>query len=142
MVDEDSLTKVVDAYNQGDPKPWYVELFASDALLHDPLSSEPLHGRDAMVKQEEELLEAFPDRKLTVYNFLAKGDSAVVEWVFAGTHTGPLAAKSGTIPPTNRRLELRGVSVYRVNREGLVVEARRYYDTASITRQLGLVPAA
>jgi ketosteroid isomerase-like protein len=43
----------------------------------------------------------------------------------------------GDFAPTGKQAEVRYCSVMRV-KDGLVVEGRDYYDSATITRQLGL----
>ena len=63
---------------------------------------------------------------------------AVVEFVNRGTQTGPLHSSLGSFPPSGRKMEARYCSVMRVA-NGMVVEGRDYYDSASIARQLGLV---
>jgi predicted ester cyclase len=49
------------------------------------------------------------------------------------THEGPL----GGLPPTGRRVELRGVSVLRIA-DGAIVEHRFHTNMADATAQLGL----
>jgi ketosteroid isomerase-like protein len=51
-----------------------------------------------------------------------------------GTHTGILRSSLGDCAPTGKRADC---SVMRV-KDGLVVEGRDYYDSATIVRQLGL----
>ena len=58
-----------------------------------------------------------------------------------GTHTGPLETPTGEqIPPTNKRIDLKGAVFGRLNERGEIVEERRYYDVGTMLRQLGLVP--
>jgi ketosteroid isomerase-like protein len=82
--------------------------------------------------------EAFLDGECKVLNVLVAGDWAIVEFRNQGTHTGTLRASLGDFPPTGRRAEVRYCSVMRV-KDGLVVEGRDYYDSATIARQLGLI---
>ena len=76
--------------------------------------------------------------RFKVVNVIVQDNWAVVEFVNRGTQTGPLHSSLGTFPPTGRRMEVRYCSVMRVA-DGMVVEGRDYYDSASIARQLGLV---
>ena len=58
-----------------------------------------------------------------------------------GTHTGPLETPTGDeVPPTNKRVDLKGGAFVRLNERGEIVEERRYYDVGTILRQLGIVP--
>ena len=71
-------------------------------------------------------------------NVIARDNWAVVEFVNRGTQTGVLHSSLGDFPPSGKRMEVRYCSVMRVA-DGMVVEGRDYYDSASIARQLGLV---
>ena len=45
----------------------------------------------------------------------------------------------GSIPPTNRRVSMRGGRFVRLDDHELITECRRYYDMAGIMQQLGLM---
>ena len=47
----------------------------------------------------------------------------------------------GTIPPTNKRVEIPFAAFVSLDSSGLVTEERRYYDMAGMMMQLGLVPS-
>jgi ketosteroid isomerase-like protein len=55
-----------------------------------------------------------------------------------GTHTRVLRSNLGDFQPIRKRAEVRYCSVIRV-KDGVVVEGRDYYDSATIARQLGLI---
>lgn len=67
------------------------------------------------------------------------GDMVVVtEWVFTGTHTGPLGPPvfQETLKPTGRTIRFRGVTVYDVD-QGLVRRETIYMDLATLLVELG-----
>jgi hypothetical protein len=49
----------------------------------------------------------------------------------------PLALPAGEIPATSKPLRLDAATVSRVNRDGEVVEERRYFDLAGLLNQIG-----
>jgi predicted ester cyclase len=63
---------------------------------------------------------------------LADDRCAVAEWTFRGTHTGPAMG----VPPTGRRVEFSGVSIYEIE-GGSFSRARIYYDTGTLADGLG-----
>ncbi len=64
------------------------------------------------------------------------------EWTFVGTHTGAFLMPDGTeLPPTGKRVEIRGMEFVRL-RDGKIVVDNLYYDNLAILVQLGLVPQA
>ena len=83
------------------------EIYAPDFVNHG------LH-RDATLQEDQNAVhaekKAFPDLKMTVSLMTAKDDLVAAVWTFRGTHTG-----SGLgLPPTGARIELRGITVWRI----------------------------
>ncbi|SRR6266550_2952762 len=118
------------------------KLYASDAVAYDPMYPQPLRGRDAIRKDTEIFLRAFPDMRFEALTVIEKDDrTGSAEIRLSGTHTGPLQSPTGEeIPPTKKRVELKGAVFARLNERGEIVEERRYYDVGTMLRQLGLVP--
>jgi len=116
--------------------------FATDAIAYDPMYPEPIRGRDAIREEAAGLIRGFPDLRFEVVNAIAKDDQSGADEVrLTGTNSGPLTTPTGQeIPPTNKRIDLKGASFVRLNERGEVTEERRYYDVGTMLRQLGLVP--
>jgi predicted ester cyclase len=75
-----------------------------------------------------------------VASFVEQGDAFADEWTFAGTQTGPFLLPDGMqLPPTGKRMEIRGMELVQV-RDGKIVVDNLYYDTTAGLAQLGLVP--
>lgn len=113
-------------------------VIAEDCQFEDVARDELQLGPEAYKRDYHRWRDAFPDGEVKVVNVIVQDNWAVVEFVNRGTQTGPLHSSLGTFPPTGRRMEVRYCSVMRVA-DGMVVEGRDYYDSASIARQLGLV---
>ena len=113
-------------------------VIAEDCHFEDIARGELLPGPEGYRRDYYRWREAFPDGEVKVVNVIVQDNWAVVEFVNRGTHTGPLHSSLGTFAPTGLRMEVRYCSVMRVD-DGKVVEGRDYYDSASITRQLGLI---
>ncbi|MBI4337827.1 MAG: ester cyclase [Chloroflexi bacterium] len=141
MAIEDAIRKGLEAFNRHEVE-GVAELYAPGATVYDPLYPQPLRGRESIKKDWQEFIKAFPDIRMTATHILATGDTAAVEAVLTGTHKGPLTGPTGTIPPTNRRVELRGSFFVRCDPQGQILEERRYFDTASMMAQLGMKLAA
>jgi predicted ester cyclase len=75
-----------------------------------------------------------------VESFVEQGDSFADEWTFVGTQTGPFPLPDGTeLPPTGRRVEIRGMELVQM-RDGKIVVDNLYYDNVASLVQLGLIP--
>jgi SnoaL-like polyketide cyclase len=61
------------------------------------------------------------------------------EHVGRGTHTGPFISAAGKIPPTGRPIQLRIGEIYGV-RNGKIARLYAYYDSATMMRQLAVLP--
>lgn len=82
---------------------------------------------------------AFPDGKIEVVQIVSQGDNVAAEYIGRGTQTGPLNLAGQSIPPTNRRAEVRFVDLYEV-KNGKLAGLRAYFDSATMMRQLGIAP--
>lgn len=60
------------------------------------------------------LATAFPDQHSELQEMVAEGDRLVVRWRMTGTHLGELAGPTMTVPPTGKRLDIWGMSMYRI----------------------------
>ena len=131
------LEYYVERYNAGDLDAC-MELYAEDASqrMHDGI----FEGVDAIRARLARDLDAFADAKYVVDSFFADGDKFADEWTFTGTNTGPLQLPDSTeIPPTGKRVEIKGMEYVEV-RDGRIVVDNLYYDFMAAVAQLGLIP--
>lgn len=112
------------------------QLYAPNAVVHDPQYDEPLEGRDAVEKDFRDFFAAFPDLTFTTGDVLEDGNRLAGDGRFAGTHQGVLVTEQGDLPPTGRRVDLPGCSIVRLDGQGRILEERRYYDLARLFQQL------
>jgi predicted ester cyclase len=97
-------------------------------------------GRSAIRERLARDLVACPDIDWTVLSFVEQGDAFADEWSFVATHTGPFQLPDGTeLPPTGRKVELRGMELVEV-RDGKIVVDNLYYDNMAVLTQIGLIP--
>jgi steroid delta-isomerase-like uncharacterized protein len=69
---------------------------------------------------------------------IAADEVVVTEWVFTGTHTGPLGPPvfEEQLDPTGRTIRFRGATVYEVS-GGLIQRETIYMDLATLIVELG-----
>ena len=104
------------------------EIYASDFVNHGLHRNFDLQEDQAAVHAEK---KAFPDLKMTVDLMVAEADLVTVVWTFRGTNT---AAGYG-LPPTGARIELRGITVWRIV-DGKIREEWTSFDDMQAARQL------
>jgi steroid delta-isomerase-like uncharacterized protein len=133
----DLLDRYVERYNANDLDA-VMDLYAEDAvqLMPDGI----FKGVDAIRERLARDLTACTDVHHRVESFTEQGDSFADEWTFVGTNTGPFQLPDGTeIPPTGKRIEIRGMELC-VVRDGKLVVDNLYFDTMAVLVQFGLLP--
>jgi steroid delta-isomerase-like uncharacterized protein len=138
----DANTAVVkalfDAFNDGDLERAAATV-TNDFQLVDVAAGQTFSGTDGCRQWLEVFRTALPDARTEIVNLVADGDRVASEHIGRGTHTGPFVTPAGTIPATGRTVELRIGEFYEL-REGRIAKLYAYYDSATMMRQLGLLP--
>ena len=93
--------------NQGKFQVAY-EIYAPDFQNHGVHRTVDLKTDQDAVHAER---KAFPDLRISVQQMVAEGDKVAVLWTFQGTHTG---FGYGGLPPTGARVEVRGITIWRI----------------------------
>jgi steroid delta-isomerase-like uncharacterized protein len=131
------LERYVELYNAGDLD-GVMDLYAEDAVQWMPDGT--FEGRSVIRERLARELVAFPDVHWDLVSFVEQGDAFADEWIFVGTHTGPLPLPDGTeLPPTGKRVEMKGMEFVQM-RDGKIVVDNLYYDNLAVAAQLGLFP--
>jgi steroid delta-isomerase-like uncharacterized protein len=131
------LDRYVERYNAKDLDA-VMDLYADDAVQYMPDGT--FEGRDTIRDRLARELDAFSDIAHRVVSYTEQDDQFADEWVFVGTHTGPVALPDGTeVPPTGKRIEIPGMEIVKM-RDGKIVANNLYYDNLAVLVQLGLLP--
>ena len=109
------------------------EILSNDYVFHHPAGID-LNGAEEYKKLVAEVRSAFPDINFTLDDVIVEGDKIVYRWTLRGTHQTEFRG----IPPTNKEVEVWGITIERVV-GGKLVEAWERYDTLGLMRQLGVV---
>ena len=94
-----------------------------------------LRGHEGIRIMLENYWRAFPDLEFILTDMVVQDSRVVTVWMAEGTHQGTIL----NIPPTGRRVAVRGVSIIDV-RDGLVVRGQYIWDLAGMLRHMGLLP--
>lgn len=90
-----------------------------------------LRGHDGIRKLVLSHRIAFPDWTETIEDVIVEGDRVAIRFTSTGTNLGPNAGK----PPTNRRVEISELAIYRLA-DGKIAEQWVQPDTLSLQHQL------
>lgn len=97
--------------------------------------AEPQRGPQGISRSVDRYLRAFPDLRFVEEDVVIQGDRAVLVWTAHGTHGGKLMH----IPPTGRKIAVRGVSVLTIE-HGKITRGLYVWDAAGLLRAIGLLP--
>jgi len=106
------------------------EIYAPDFRNHGLHESVDLKTDQDAIHAEK---QAFPDLRMSVQDMVAEGDRVAVLWKFRGTHTG--SGYEG-LPATGTRVELRGITIWRIVDGRITDEWSTWNDTGAYVRML------
>jgi steroid delta-isomerase-like uncharacterized protein len=115
------------------------EAFATDAEIQAVPTGDRFRGREGYLQYARGWAAAFPDLRIEILRLREGGEHCVVEYVMRGTNTGPFITSVGFVPPTWAGVEMRVCDVIEI-REGSIVRLDSYFDSATLLRQMGLLP--
>jgi steroid delta-isomerase-like uncharacterized protein len=123
------------AYNE---KNWdkVKAVVAGNGVYDEEATGRRVEGVGKIVGVWQGWAKAIPDSKATFVSEHASGDTAIVEVVWKGVHTGPLQTATGTIPPSNKRIEVPACQVIKVE-GGKVTSFTHYFDMVTLLTQIG-----
>lgn len=107
--------------------------YGDTAVLKDmTIMDSHLVGRDAITEALTPLFAALTEFRYSTTLVSDDGETAVVEWVTSGRHTGAF----GDERPSGNVITYCGVNLLTFEASGLISEERSYWDSASLTRQI------
>ncbi|MDF2693201.1 MAG: hypothetical protein K0S65_1584 [Labilithrix sp.] len=128
-----TMKGIVEATNAHDAKK-LAGFYAESGTVKIAGAPADSNGREAIAQSWQKLFDAFKDYNTAPSRVFVKGDVAIVEWAFNGTHTGDLWG----IKATEKKVGAQGVDVLWFTPEGQVKEHHVYYDGGTILSQIGL----
>ena len=111
------------------------ELFAPDAIAHDPAQPEPTRGPEGVRQSVAGYLGAFPDLSIRVEAQIAEGDLVTTRWTAVGTNSGEFWGQA----PTGKQATVTGITIDQIA-DGRIVESWTNWDSLGLMQQLGMVP--
>lgn len=127
----------VEAYNEKD---WEAarEALSPDIVYDEVASNRRVEGTKEVLNTWRGWAKAFPDSKGTIEEERVDGDTVVFCLRWRGTHSGPLSLPTGEILPTQKKIDVRGCQVIRLE-DDVAVEITHYFDMLTMLSQLGEV---
>jgi steroid delta-isomerase len=102
----------------------YVNTFASDGVLEDPVGTPPVQGTAAITAFITNIIAPFSDIKHRIQDVVVCGNEAAVNWKLELKTT------------TNKHITIDGMGVFKFNDAGKLVSVREFWDLAAFLADL------
>ena len=112
------------------------ELMCSEFVHHGDSLFPYIGGSEAIKQGVAGVKNAYPDGHTVIEEMVADDDVVVVRLTWHGTHKGPFMGKE----PTGKVHHWAGLSTYRFNEEGKIIERWANMDVMPQLMDLGLIP--
>ena len=130
---------IEEAWNKGNLE--IIEEIASpNVIFHSPPGTPP--GWERAKEIISSFRAAFPDVCITVEDRIADADRTVARLMITGTHRGPFHSHLQTLMPTDKRISVQVIDIFRHDANGKLAECWSGFDVFGMLRQLGAIPAA
>lgn len=127
-----ALGKFAEAVNTGKFE-LFDQVVAPNCVDHDPADGQ-VPGPAGYRMFFAEMRTAFPDVSVSPETMVQDGDTIAFAYTLTGTHTGPL----GKIPPTGKKVKIRGLQISKF-KDGKMVERWGSSDERTLLKQIGLI---
>jgi predicted ester cyclase len=128
-----AMMKVQDAFATGSTN--IDEYVAENMVEHTPDPNIKTQGREGLKEMITMVHTAYPDGKMEVIKMVADSDYVIAHFRMTGMNSGPW----GTMPATNKSMDVNGVDIVRFE-NGKGVEHWGYFEEMKMMTQLGLMP--
>jgi steroid delta-isomerase-like uncharacterized protein len=113
-------------------------IFSSDVKDHDPAPDQG-PGPEGFIKFFAQLRAAFPDLKVAGEYVVTDDDNIALAYTMTGTQNGPFMG----VPPTGKKIKIRGMQIAKFNKDAQISERWGSSDQLGILEQIGAYsPAA
>jgi steroid delta-isomerase-like uncharacterized protein len=112
--------------------------YVLDYVHNDAFQGQPISAEETRAFWSA-WFAGFPEMDFEVTRTVTAETVVVIQWTFTGANTGPLAppAFGQHVAPTGRTVQIRGVSIYDLDR-GLIQRETLYIDYATLWVELGV----
>jgi len=109
------------------------QMFPADGIAHGlAADGGPLHGPQGFMNFHQAFLNAFPDLRISIEDYIAEGDKVAVRWSVTGT----LRGNGLGVTATGKPMKVTGMSIARI-RNGQIVEGWNNFDVLGMHQQVG-----
>ena len=121
----------------GHNKEKIISHYADDVIWYNLSTDNTLKGKTIVGQKITEIFMSYVSNMYWVKNgdVFINQNTIIYEWLYGGTFNG----KWGEIEIVGKPFKLKGISTTTINKDGLIIAQKDYYDLESFKRELGLI---
>jgi steroid delta-isomerase-like uncharacterized protein len=128
---QSTVGKVVKAWNTHDKA--LLEAATVKNIIRKSNGIKAVNNQTEYSNFMDQYFAAFPDFHVKIDKTLLEGNTAYINWTVKGTNTGKFMGNA----PTNKKIEVHGLSIWKFDREGKAIQEDAYSDKLEVYQQLG-----
>ena len=113
----------------------FLSFHTDDVITVSVADGSVIHGKEELRAFVNSYFVGFKDFKMELTSSFTSGNRQCEEWVISGTHTGVFQG----LAATGKHISVHGILV-REMKKGKTSHVSNYFDSATLMRQLGLLP--
>ncbi len=129
-----TIQKMIPIWNKNDHKA--LNELSVPNLIRNANGARQASNQDEYAAMMTSFFTGFSDFKVALEDTKINGNKATISWRCTGTNNGEFLGN----PPTNKKINLPGISVWTFDKEGKAVQEDAYFDNLTLFNQLGITP--
>lgn len=123
--------KMIEAWNNNDAEAF--KALSSVSIIRNSNGTRQTNNQSEYTEMMNQFHTGFPDFKVSLDSYFLKDGKSYINWTCTGTNTGPFMDN----PPTGKKMEIHGYSVWAFDSNGLAVQEDAFFDNMDMLSQLG-----
>lgn len=123
--------KVVEAWNKNDAEAF--KAISAANVIRNSNGTRQANNQSEYSALMKQFHTGFPDFEVSLDSYFLRDGKSYINWTCTGTNTGPFMDN----PPTGKKMEIHGYSVWAFDSNGLAVQEDAFFDNMGMLSQLG-----
>ena len=127
-----TIKNMISVWNNNDQE--QMKAISVPNLIRNANGKREVNNQDEYAAMMTSFFTGFPDFKIVLEDSEIKDNKAIITWRSLGTNTGEFLGNA----PTNKKVNVLGMSVWTFNEDGKAVQEDAFYDNQTLFNQLGI----
>jgi hypothetical protein len=129
-----TINKMIPIWNKNDHQA--LKELSIPNLIRNANGVRQASNQDEYAAMMTSFFTGFPDFKVALEDTKINGNKATISWRCTGTNNGEFLGNA----PTNKKINIQGISVWTFDKEGKATQEDAFFDNLTMFNQLGITP--